>query len=141
MNNLISSNFQTDFSSQGAVDKATQLQKGALNDSEKSKEKLKKLAGEFESIFAQQLLKSMRDTVPKSEFFDSHAMDMFNEMLDEEMAKEISTSKKGGIGLADSIFRELSHKDDLINGRVETPPTKTDLSQSAKFFDLYGDKK
>ncbi|PIR00164.1 MAG: hypothetical protein COV66_08715 [Nitrospinae bacterium CG11_big_fil_rev_8_21_14_0_20_45_15] len=140
MNNLISSNFQTDFLSQGVADKTTQLKKSASDDLAKSKEKLKKLAADFESVFAQQLLKVMRDTVPKSKFFDSHAMDMFNEMMDEEMAKEISTSK-GGIGLADSIFRELSHKDDLINGRVETTDTVTNFSQAAKFYDLYGEQK
>jgi peptidoglycan hydrolase FlgJ len=140
MNNLISSNFQTDFLSQGVADKTTKLKKSASDDSEKSKEKLKKLAADFESVFAQQLLKVMRDTVPESKFFDSHAMDMFNEMMDEEMAKEISTSK-GGIGLADSIFRELSHKDDLINGRVKETDTVTNFSQAAKFYDLYGEQK
>ena len=140
MNNLISSNFQTDFLSQGIADKTTQLKKSAADDSEQTKEKLKKLAADFESVFAQQLLKVMRDTVPESKFFDSHAMDMFNEMMDEEMAKEISTSK-GGIGLADSIFRELSHKDDLINGRVDTSKTVTNFSQAAKFYDLYGEQK
>jgi|GEM_PF-433644 len=138
MNNLISSNNQTDFLSQALQEKATQLKNDAFINSDGNKEQLKKLAGDFESIFAHQLLKSMRATVPESGFFDSHAMDMFNDMMDEEMSKQISKSN-GGIGLADSIFRELSFKDDLINGKAELPPKGN--AQSAKFFDLYGDGK
>lgn len=64
-------------------------------------------AREFESLFLNQLLKSMRKTVEKSELFHGgHAEDIYTEMLDTELSKELASS--GGIGLADMLIRQLT---------------------------------
>jgi Rod binding domain-containing protein len=62
-------------------------------------------AREFEAVMLEQLLSSMRTTVGGST--QSSTMQSYREMLDGEMAREMSVS--GGIGLADSIARELLH--------------------------------
>jgi len=60
-------------------------------------------AREFEAVMLEQLLTSMRTTVGGST--QSSTMRSYSEMLDGEMAREMASA--GGIGLADSIAREL----------------------------------
>ncbi len=60
-------------------------------------------AREFEAVMLEQLLSSMRSTVGASN--QSSSMRSYSEMLDGEMAREMASA--GGIGLADSIAREL----------------------------------
>lgn len=79
----------------------------ALNDALENKdtEKLKKATVEFESYFLNMMFKSMRKTiVPGVE--KSNAEEMFQEMLDQEMAQNIA--KSGGIGFADMMYNQLS---------------------------------
>ena len=63
-------------------------------------------AQQFEAMFIQMMLKSMRDAVPKSELMKSKAMDTFEAMYDREIA--VALSKKGGLGLADMMMKHLS---------------------------------
>lgn len=68
--------------------------------------KLKEVSQEFEAIFINQLFKSMRNTVPKSEWLDGGLkQDIFEDMLYDEYAKNIS--KAGGIGLGDMVYKYL----------------------------------
>lgn len=67
---------------------------------------IKKLSEQFESIFLEIVLKSMRDSVQKSEFMKSGSgEDIFRGMLDSEYAK--SMSEQRSTGLADSIEKHL----------------------------------
>ncbi len=63
-------------------------------------------AQQFEAMFIQMMLKSMRDAVPKSDLLKSKAMDTFESMYDREIA--VALSKKGGLGLADMVIKHLS---------------------------------
>lgn len=75
----------------------------------KDQDKLYKTCQELESVFVNQILQSMRSTIPKSEFAGhSYATELWESMLYEEYAQEIS--KTGSLGLADIIFRQLSQK-------------------------------
>lgn len=68
---------------------------------------LRRAAEEFESLFINQMLKSMRDTVQKSDLFHGgNAEEIYTSMLDTELSK--SMAKAGGIGLADMLLRQLS---------------------------------
>ena len=68
--------------------------------------KLKESADEFESIFVNLMLKSMRDSVDKSEMIDGgNGEDIFRSMLDGEYAKSMAGERKTGI--ADAIEREM----------------------------------
>ncbi len=60
-------------------------------------------AREFEAVMLEQLLSSMRTTVGGDS--QSSTMRSYRELLDGEMAREMAVA--GGIGLADSIAREL----------------------------------
>jgi flagellar protein FlgJ len=71
-----------------------------------SMQKLVKASQDFESIFIGYLFKTMRDTIPKSDFFgDSREQELFGSMRDEEMAKGMA--KSGGIGLAKMMVEQL----------------------------------
>jgi Rod binding domain-containing protein len=67
---------------------------------------IEKVSRDFESVFLNKLLSSMRKTIPKSGLLDSFASDMFESMMDEEMSKEMSKNK--GMGMGEMIYNDLS---------------------------------
>ena len=80
-------------------------------DSEKDMEKV---ARDFESVFVNKLLESMRKAVPKSGLLDSSALDMYQSMMDQEMAKNMSERK--GMGLGEMVYKDLSRLDKVFKG-------------------------
>ena len=71
------------------------------------KEKLKEVCKQFESIFLNYMLKSMRATVPDGGLFKKGvAYDIIVSMHDQALAEELSL--KGGIGIAQQLYEELS---------------------------------
>ena len=69
-------------------------------------EAAKEVATQFEAMFIQMMLKSMRDAVPKGGLFNSNDMETYTEMADQQIA--INLAKSGGIGLAEVITRQLT---------------------------------
>ena len=63
------------------------------------------VAKQFESMFIQMMLKSMRDALPKDGLFSSNDMDTYTEMADQQIA--VNMAESGGIGLSDVIARQL----------------------------------
>lgn len=80
----------------------TGLKKGAR---EKDPEAIKQVAKQFESMFVQMMLKSMRDTLPENELFGSNAERMYQDMYDKQLSLQISNGR--GIGLSSVIERQL----------------------------------
>ena len=78
-------------------------------------EAAKEVATQFEAMFIQMMLKSMRDAVPKGGLFNSNDMETYTEMADQQIA--INLAKSGGIGLAEVITRQLTL------GRTDTAPS------------------
>ncbi len=76
------------------------------------------VARKFEGILIHQMLKAMRKTVQKSELLNSFSLQQYESMMDEEIANEMAKHK--GIGLADSLFYQLSRLENASN-----PPAKT----------------
>ncbi|MFY8326039.1 flagellar assembly peptidoglycan hydrolase FlgJ [Pseudoalteromonas sp. ZZD1] len=78
--------------------------------SDASKEALQKAAAQFESIFTQMLLKSMRKAneafEDKDSPFNSSGVKFFEEMHDQQLSVELSSN--GSLGLADLIVQQLS---------------------------------
>jgi flagellar protein FlgJ len=66
---------------------------------------VKKAAQQFEALFVQMVLKSMRDALPKSGLLDSTAQQMYTGMLDQQLATKVAAS---GTGLAELIAKQLS---------------------------------
>jgi len=93
---------------------------------------IKKAAQQFEALFMQMVLKSMRDATPKSGMFESSAGEMYTGMLDQQLAGKIASS---GTGLADMIARQLSRHiktDDSRTGpSVAAPTAKAQLPAQA----------
>lgn len=65
---------------------------------------LKDAARQFEVLFMNMLLKSMRDTVPQEGMFDSEQTRFYTAMLDQQLSEKLSAR---GIGLADVMVRQL----------------------------------
>ncbi|HRO58254.1 MAG TPA: flagellar assembly peptidoglycan hydrolase FlgJ [Burkholderiaceae bacterium] len=66
---------------------------------------VRKAAGQFEALFMQQLLKSMRDAMPKSGMFQGPGHDTYVGMLDQQLSQSMA-GRPGG--LADMIAKQLS---------------------------------
>ncbi len=66
---------------------------------------IRQAAGQFEALFMRQLLKSMRDAIPKSGMWDGPAQSMYTDMFDQQLAQTMS-GRAGGLG--EVIARQLS---------------------------------
>ncbi|MFT4577659.1 MAG: Rod binding domain-containing protein [Nitrospinales bacterium] len=77
---------------------------------------IEKVSRDFESVFVNKLLSSMRKTIPKSGLLDSFATDMFQSMMDEEMSKEMAKNK--GMGMGEMIYNDLSNVDRVRRGQA-----------------------
>ena len=80
---------------------------GDLKQSAKSgsPEALKGAATQFESMFVNMMMKSMRDATPQDGMTDSQETKTFTGMLDQQMSQKLA---KRGIGLADVLVRQLT---------------------------------
>jgi len=76
---------------------------------------LRETAQQFEALFIQMMLKSMREAnnVMKSDLVESQAAETFEGMYDKEMS--VQMAKRNTLGLADMLVRQLSPKDVLPN--------------------------
>ena len=66
---------------------------------------LKAVAQQFESVFLNMMLKSMREATPQDSMFDSEQTKMFTGMLDQQLAQSMASR---GVGLADIMVKQLS---------------------------------
>lgn len=83
-------------------------QPSAVNNqfSNTDEKKLKKLTADFESVFLYYVLKTMRDTVPKSGFIDGkNGEEIYRSMMDQEVAKSMADKRESGI--SDMLFKQL----------------------------------
>jgi len=83
-----------------------------------SEKNMEKVARDFESVFINKLFESMREAIPKSDLFDSSAMDMFQSMTDQEMAKNMAERK--GMGIGEMVYKDLSRIDKVSRGESIT---------------------
>jgi flagellar protein FlgJ len=74
-----------------------------------SPEALKSAATQFEAMFVNMMMKSMRDATPQDGMMDSQQTKMFTTMLDQQTSQNIA---KKGIGLSDMLIRQLSKTSD-----------------------------
>lgn len=88
----------------------SRLRVDARND---SKGALKEVAKQFESVFVQMMIKSMRDaSVPlQGDLFHDNQSQAYTDMYDKQLGLELT--KSNGIGLSDVIVRQLSPKESV----------------------------
>ncbi|WP_284078408.1 flagellar assembly peptidoglycan hydrolase FlgJ [Herbaspirillum aquaticum] len=70
-----------------------------------SPESIKGAAKQFEALFLNMVMKSMRDATPQSGPFDNEQTKMFTSMLDQQLSQSLA---QRGVGLADVLTRQLS---------------------------------
>ena len=66
---------------------------------------LKGVAKQFDAVFLQMMLKSMREATPQDSPLDSRDGAQFTSMLDEQLAQQMSSK---GVGVADALIKQLS---------------------------------
>lgn len=66
---------------------------------------VREAAKQFEALFMQAVVKSMRDAIPKAELHSNAGTELYTQMYDQQIA--VSLSGRAG-GLADAIARQLS---------------------------------
>lgn len=96
--------------------------------SENSPEALKAAAQQFEAIFIQMMLKSMRDASMGDPLFGSSQGDTYRDIFDQQLS--INLSKNGHLGLADIVVRQLSQdhpgqEGDALDDKI--PATSTPI--------------
>jgi Rod binding domain-containing protein len=98
MNDITSSTSSTylDFSA------LAQLKGDAARDPSKA---IRKTAEQFEAYFIQQMMKTMRESIEKSDLVDGGNMDMYQDLMDKEVS--LSMAKRGGMGMADMLERQM----------------------------------
>lgn len=84
-----------------------------------SPEALKATAKQFEALFVNMMMKSMRDATPQDGVFDTQQTKMYQSMLDQQLSQNMASR---GIGLADVLIRQLSN---LPGNAVQDPAAST----------------
>lgn len=74
-----------------------------------SSEATRGAAQQFEALFINQMMKSMREATPSEGVMDNQQTKMFTSMLDQQLSQNMS---KRGMGLADVLVRQLSAQTD-----------------------------
>lgn len=85
----------------------------------------RKAATQFEALFMRQVLKSMREAMPRSGMWDGPAQSIYEDMLDQQMAQSMS-GRRGG--LAEVIARQLSGN---VQGGLAADAVRADGAQRA----------
>jgi flagellar protein FlgJ len=95
-----------------------------------SPEALKESAKQFEVLFINMMIKSMRDATPDGGLFASHDRPIYTSMLDQQLSQNLA---QRGMGLADMLVAQLIKEDpSLASGEAST----TSASKSTPFVPL-----
>lgn len=107
-----------------SVDQANGFEK-ALEKAQKDNndESLKKVCKDFESVFVNMMMKTMRQAsaIEGDEIVEkSQGREIFEGMLDDELSKKVATG--GGIGIANLMYKQLKKYTDSPADQAEKPP-------------------
>lgn len=78
-------------------------------------EALKAAAKQFEAMFMNMMLKSMREATPQDGMFENDQTRMYTSMLDQQLSQTMASR---GVGLADVLIRQLSS---TLGGQAAVP--------------------
>lgn len=71
----------------------------------------RKAAEQFEAYFIQNMLKTMRESIEKSDLVDHGSADMYQDLMDKEVSMQMV--RRGGIGLADMLEKQMLQRQAL----------------------------
>lgn len=90
---------------------------------------LREVAGQFEALFLQSMLKSMREASLGDPIFgESDQMDMYQGMMDQQLSLEMASGK--GVGLADMLVRQLGGSSAKIPTRPDGSFSLAEISRT-----------
>lgn len=78
---------------------------------------IEEVASQFESLFTQMMLKSMREATIKGGLFESDQMDFYQGMFDQQLSLQLS--RESSLGLADILVEQLDGGAQPAAARVE----------------------
>lgn len=114
-----------DISSRFALD-AQSVDKLRLQSKQEPDAALKAVAQQFESIFMNMLLKSMREATPQGGVFDSEQSKLYTQLFDQQLVQKLSTGK--GIGLADMMIKQLTRSGMVVADQAQEKMSPSSLA-------------
>jgi len=118
---------------------AQSLDKLRLQSRKEPGKALETVARQFEGVFLNMLMKSMREASPQDGLFDSDQTRFYTEMFDRQLSQKLSSGK--GIGLADMMVKQLSRASgQVVQAEIiaaEGQPAAVALNQTQKPVDLH----
>ena len=104
-----------------------------LDAKQASPEALKQAAQQFEAVFMNMLMKSMREATPQDGMFESEQTRMYTSMLDQQLTQRMAGR---GIGLADVMVRQLSNAMNALPPEGGLAPGAAQAGAAAGAFPL-----
>ena len=93
------------FDPQGAAYDANSLNKLKRDVGQNPQAHLKEVAKQFEGVFVQMMLKSMRQALPQGGILDNQSTKLYTSMYDQQIAQDMSDK---GLGMADMMVEQLT---------------------------------
>jgi flagellar protein FlgJ len=93
---------------------------------ESSPEAIRETAKQFEAMFLNMMLKSMRDATPQESMFESDQTRTYTAMLDQQLSQTLASK---GMGLADVLIRQLTKSAATIPPDAQMPGFSTNGMQ------------
>jgi len=84
---------------------------------------LKQVAQQFESLFLNLMLKSMRDAnavFEEDSLFSSNESQFYRDMYDQQLSLSMAHNSSGGVGIADALYRQMSLREEetKVSGKL-----------------------
>ena len=89
---------------------------------------LRAVAQQFEGIFMNMMLKSMREATPKDGMFDSEQGNFYTQLFDQQLAHKLSTGK--GLGVADMLVKQLTRSGLTIGAESQVLSPESNLKSA-----------
>jgi flagellar protein FlgJ len=103
-----------------------------------SPDSIKAAAKQFEALFMNMIMKSMRDATPQEGMFDNSQTKMYTSMLDQQLSQNLASR---GVGLADMLIRQLTPAGAnaaAVSGDTAIDSGSLSTSQVNPFADKFG---
>jgi flagellar protein FlgJ len=102
-----------------------------------SNEKLREVADLYEKHFIKEMMKQMKSTLPEGGLIKkNNAEHIFQDQLDEQYSAE--WNKRGGFGISDMIFQQLTEKFGAKEAGLEKPVGPIEFKEKSKIEKVPG---
>ena len=96
---------------------------------------VKSAAQQFEALFVQSMLKSMRDATPHDDMMSSDQQRMYESLLDQQLSQVMAT-RGGGMGLAAMIEKQMAQTSPDLDAAAKNPSAGMPLNPAARAFPI-----